>query len=106
MIKAQPAVTPAQKTTLATQVAAWRAWCAQEDSNFNPADYEIHVYQRPSGVVDLFYRSALENPYTSEPFFHIGYSYSNGAWFENAYAGQEIPFTYWDNVCSVGVTLA
>jgi hypothetical protein len=105
MIKAQSAVTPAQKTTLAAQVAAWRYWCTQEDEYFDPADYEIHVYQRPSGVVDLFCRCALENWLTSEPSFHLGYAYSNGTWVETTYGGDEVPFTYWDNVSPVAVTL-
>ena len=76
------ALTDIQTLVLAAQAVTWVETCAQEDETFNLDDYEINFCQRPSGVVDMFYRSTVENPYTSEPSFHVGYAYPNGTWVE------------------------
>ena len=96
-------LTKSQTVQLAAQVLTWAQDCVAEDNTFNPSDFEIQVYQRPSGVADLFYQSRLENPFSSNPSFHLGYAYSNGVWVDNT-LGQEVPYSYWENVTVVDFT--
>jgi len=94
-------LTKSQTVQLAAQIITWAQWCASEDNTFNLSDFEIQVYQRPSGVADLFYKTPDHTGW-SNPAFHLGYVYSNGVWVETS--DQEMPNSYWENVTAVDFT--